>query len=65
MIGTFTDYFLPPGDGVIGGAVVSVLLVVLPAVRIWFHHMKPHHQRVKEIHDHLNPSHPFTIGDNQ
>lgn len=57
------NYFVPAGDGVIGGAIVSVLLLALPAARLWFKHMKPHIKRTKEIHQHLDPSHPFKLGD--
>lgn len=62
MIHWLHDYFVPPGDGVIGGAVVSVVLLVAPAVWTWRKHLRPHLRRTREIHDHLNPNHPFTIG---
>lgn len=70
LISGISEYFFPPGDGVIGGAVVSILLLLLPGLYAWFKHLRPamargkeNSRRTKEIHDHLNPDHPFTIGE--
>lgn len=62
MIRWLHDYFIPPGDGVVGGAIVSVLLIVVPAVYAWVKHLRPHMHRLRQIHDHLNPDHPFRLG---
>ncbi len=59
------DYFVPPGDGVVGGAVVSTFLLVVPAAYAWFRHQRPHIERTRQIHKHLNPDDPFTIGDDE
>lgn len=51
-----------PGN-LAASAIWGSLAVTVGYFRVWKKHMRPHIERTAQIHRHLNPDDPYTIGD--
>ena len=50
-----------PGN-LAASAITGTLAVTAGYFRVWKRHIRPHIDRTAEIHRHLNPDDPFTLG---